>query len=177
MPVRAIAQTPDGYLWLGTEAVLYRFDGLHFLAWEPGLLQSTPSAMLCCRSTWRETDAFGSDMVPEQSCAAGNRLQNFIAGRAFPTGGFYPLLKIGMAPFGPAGHTASASMQRRMASGGQEMGDPLLPLSRCRGSRRNLWVATDQKDFGLSSDPVRRNPILTPRLAAARRFAATGGLG
>jgi ligand-binding sensor domain-containing protein len=34
-PVRAIAQTPDGYLWLGTEAGLYRFDGLHFLAWEP----------------------------------------------------------------------------------------------------------------------------------------------
>src|ERR1700730_154238 len=35
-PVRAIAQTPDGYLWLGTEAGLYRFDGLHFVAWEPG---------------------------------------------------------------------------------------------------------------------------------------------
>ncbi len=25
-PVRAIAQTPDGYLWLGTEAGLYRLE-------------------------------------------------------------------------------------------------------------------------------------------------------
>lgn len=30
-PVRAIAQTPDGYLRLGTEAGLYRFDGLRFV--------------------------------------------------------------------------------------------------------------------------------------------------
>src|SRR5260370_13279318 len=33
-PVNAIAQTPDGYLWLGTPAGLYRFDGLHFFPWE-----------------------------------------------------------------------------------------------------------------------------------------------
>lgn len=30
-PVRAITQAPDGYLWLGTEAGLYRFDGLRFV--------------------------------------------------------------------------------------------------------------------------------------------------
>jgi signal transduction histidine kinase/ligand-binding sensor domain-containing protein len=29
-PVYAIAQTPDGYLWIGTEKGLVRFDGLHF---------------------------------------------------------------------------------------------------------------------------------------------------
>ena len=29
-PVYAIAQTPDGYLWLGTEKGLVRFDGLTF---------------------------------------------------------------------------------------------------------------------------------------------------
>src|SRR5687767_12932199 len=28
--VRAIAQTPDGYLWLGTEGGLARFDGVAF---------------------------------------------------------------------------------------------------------------------------------------------------
>src|SRR6266850_272154 len=30
-PVRAIAQTGDGYLWLGTDAGLYRFDGRRFV--------------------------------------------------------------------------------------------------------------------------------------------------
>ncbi len=29
-PVRAIVQTQDGYLWLGTDAGLYRFDGRRF---------------------------------------------------------------------------------------------------------------------------------------------------
>ena len=31
--VRAIVQTPDGYLWLGTEFGLVRFDGVRFLRW------------------------------------------------------------------------------------------------------------------------------------------------
>ena len=31
----AIAQTPDGYLWLGTEFGLVRFDGLRALPWQP----------------------------------------------------------------------------------------------------------------------------------------------
>src|SRR6266478_7782385 len=34
-PVRAIAQTGDGYLWRGTEAGLYRFDGIRFAPYEP----------------------------------------------------------------------------------------------------------------------------------------------
>ena len=29
--VQAIAQTPDGYLWLGTRGGLVRFDGLQFV--------------------------------------------------------------------------------------------------------------------------------------------------
>ena len=29
-PVYAIAQTPDGYLWIGAEKGLVRFDGLEF---------------------------------------------------------------------------------------------------------------------------------------------------
>ena len=31
----AIAQTPDGYLWLGTESGLYRFDGVRAVPWQP----------------------------------------------------------------------------------------------------------------------------------------------
>src|ERR1035441_2159874 len=37
--VRAIVQTPDGYLWVGTSAGLARFDGLRFTAFTP---QNTP---------------------------------------------------------------------------------------------------------------------------------------
>src|SRR5262245_54725998 len=33
--INAIAQTPDGYLWLGTEFGLFRFDGVRSVPWQP----------------------------------------------------------------------------------------------------------------------------------------------
>jgi signal transduction histidine kinase/ligand-binding sensor domain-containing protein len=40
--VYAMAQTPDGYLWLGTEVGLFRFDGVDFLRWQPPPGQQLP---------------------------------------------------------------------------------------------------------------------------------------
>src|SRR5579863_1921004 len=39
----AIAQTLDGYLWLGTEYGVVRFDGVHFVAWQPPAGQQPPN--------------------------------------------------------------------------------------------------------------------------------------
>jgi len=46
--IYAIAQTPDGYLWLGTEFGLLRFDGVRAVAWTPpkGQLPSNNITML-----------------------------------------------------------------------------------------------------------------------------------
>src|SRR5580692_9923015 len=41
--VRAIAQTPDGYLWLGTGFGLLRFDGVTAVPWQPPRDQRLPS--------------------------------------------------------------------------------------------------------------------------------------
>ena len=38
----AIAQTPDGYLWLGSEFGLFRFDGVRFIPWQPPAGQQLP---------------------------------------------------------------------------------------------------------------------------------------
>src|SRR5271165_949997 len=38
----AMAQTPDGYLWLGTEFGLFRSDGVRFLPWQPPVGQQLP---------------------------------------------------------------------------------------------------------------------------------------
>ena len=41
--VSSIAQTPDGYLWLGTELGLVRFDGVRHIQWHPPANQALPS--------------------------------------------------------------------------------------------------------------------------------------
>ena len=33
--IRSIAQTPDGYLWVGTDFGLLRFDGVRAVPWQP----------------------------------------------------------------------------------------------------------------------------------------------
>src|SRR5262245_4754330 len=41
--IDSIAQTPDGYLWLGTEFSLLRFDGVRNVPWQPPSGQRLPS--------------------------------------------------------------------------------------------------------------------------------------
>src|SRR5262249_16144572 len=41
--ITSFAQTGDGYLWLGSESGLMRFDGVRFMRWDPPAGQSLPS--------------------------------------------------------------------------------------------------------------------------------------
>src|SRR5215469_1786742 len=44
--VNTIVQTPDGYIWLGTELGLLRFDGVRNVPWEPPSNQHLPSNVI-----------------------------------------------------------------------------------------------------------------------------------
>lgn len=60
--ILALAQTPDGYLWLGTELGLFRFDGVRTVPWRAPSNQRLPSmsiaSLLVARdgSLWIATD-------------------------------------------------------------------------------------------------------------------------
>jgi ligand-binding sensor domain-containing protein len=45
-PIAAIAQTGDGYLWLGTESGLLRFDGVRTVPWRPPAGEHLPSGSI-----------------------------------------------------------------------------------------------------------------------------------
>src|SRR2546425_11958675 len=40
---KSLAQTADGYLWLGTEFGVVHFDGVRFVSWEPPAGSHLPS--------------------------------------------------------------------------------------------------------------------------------------
>jgi signal transduction histidine kinase/ligand-binding sensor domain-containing protein len=45
-PVRSITQTRDGYIWVGTEAGLFRFDGVRFVSWRSQEAEQLPSTSI-----------------------------------------------------------------------------------------------------------------------------------
>ena len=57
--IYTIAQTPDGYLWLGTEFGLFRFDGVRSVRWEPPAGQHLPGTDVYSatrRARWHALD-------------------------------------------------------------------------------------------------------------------------
>ena len=62
--IYAMAQTPDGYLWLGREFGLFRFDGVRSIPWQPPAGQHLPDKQPSTACSSRATALFGLARMP-----------------------------------------------------------------------------------------------------------------
>jgi signal transduction histidine kinase/ligand-binding sensor domain-containing protein len=174
-PVRTMAQTTDGYLWLGTEAGLYRFDGLRFAPFEPrdgAHLAGSSVWSLCLARDGSLWIGFGSGGI---SRLHAGRLKSYWPQEGVPDGGTLSIAEDGKGSIWAAGQYGFSRFDRgQWQRVGQDFGY-LAPgaQSLLVDRRGTLWVATDGLNFGLSKDPVRANTILslTP---TSKSFAQTG---
>ena len=54
-----ITQSSDGYLWVGTQGALFRFDGIRFVPWTPPANQNLPSENILSLAPAREGETVG----------------------------------------------------------------------------------------------------------------------
>src|SRR5438874_12075431 len=111
-PVRAIAQTPDGYLWLGTEAGLYRFDGLHFVAWEPSFGEQTLGSSVWSLCTSRDGSLWIGFSSGGISQLRSGHLKNYSHAAGVPDGGILSIVEDASGSTWPGGQSGLSRLHR-----------------------------------------------------------------
>ena len=79
--ITSLAQTPDGYLWVGTEMGLLRSDGVRAVTWQPPAGQQLPGSLITSLLTAQD----GTLWIGTFSGLASWKDGKF---RLFPEGGY-----------------------------------------------------------------------------------------
>lgn len=172
-PVRTIAQTPDGYLWLGTELGLLRFDGVRCVQWQaPGderLPSSNVRRLLASRDgrLWIGTDSglvnWKGINLTKYAEFAGRKVGGLLEDRE---GAIWAGI---VEPTGKLCRVQSAAVQCFGEDG--IFGESLEPSY--EDSPGNLWVAA-QTGYG-DGRPVLPNAIQFSLLASRASLKAKTG--
>ncbi|HEV3060875.1 MAG TPA: two-component regulator propeller domain-containing protein [Vicinamibacterales bacterium] len=163
-PVRAITQTPDGYLWLGTEAGLYRFDGLQFEAWKSNFGEKLPSGSVWSLCRARDGGLWIGSGSSGISRLLDGHLTNYSPDDRVPRGGVLSIVEDHDGSIWAGGQYGLSKFERgEWRRIGAEMGYTAPGAQALFVDHRGaLWVATDGFNFQLMrNDPVKRNSILT----------------
>ncbi len=179
-PVDAIAQTPDGYLWLGTRAGLYQFDGQSFTSWEGSSDgQKLPRSSISTLCKARDGSLWIGFTSSEVSHLHNGILRTYTPADGLHTGGVLSIAEDqnGFIWAGGA-YGFSRFKNERWSRVGVELGYRAPGARQLVVDRRGtLWVATDGLNFGLGKDSVRVNTILK-LTKNGKRFEPTGqGVG
>jgi hypothetical protein len=194
--VNALAQTPDGYLWLGTGAGLYRFDGVHFEPFAPPPGQVMPSRVIGVLRALPDGSLWIGYSSGGASVLAGGRLVSYGPEEGLPpvtvnalardsTGTMWAATMDGVARLTdgrwhrvgpecgyPGGATADLLVDRRGTVWAAEFtGVYALPRGARRFVRRAPSLATGVGDAGngsLREDPTDRCGARRSRSARSR---------
>jgi len=150
-----MAQTPDGYLWLGTEFGVLRFDGVRFLQWQPPAGERLPPgnvrAVLAARDgrLWIGTDGGLASwnngkltVYPEFSGSGGLFLYADREGTLWASSGY-----------APARLCAIQSSAVHCQSDAARFGQSLYPIYEDR--QRNLWLGTSAGLWQWNASPAK----------------------
>ena len=144
--VTALAQTSDGYLWLGTQTGLYRFDGVRFERYRPregGDFLASSVASLYAPPSGGLWVGFRYGVA---SFVEGDRATHYAAASGLPTATIYAIGGTQDGRIWAATFNGLALLhEQRWSVVGAAMG---LPGNRARNlsvdHEGRLWVATDQ---------------------------------
>ena len=139
----ALAQTTDGYLWLGTASGLYRFDGVRFTRFEPLAGEELPGTSIAVLCATRD----GSLWIVSASGRIG-RLRN----------GHMKMTPNGPARISSLSEDSHGVLVAGTATGlasfedghwkdaGKEFGIPAKPVQRAYSDAHgSLWIATEDR--------------------------------
>lgn len=143
--VTALAQTADGYLWLGTQTGLYRFDGVHFERYRPRTGGDFPASSVASLYAPPEGGLWVGFRYGFASFVEGDKATHYGAAAGLPTATIYA---IAGTPDGRIwGATFNGLVELR--GGHWRMVGPAmgLPGERARNlsvdREGRLWVASD----------------------------------
>ena len=164
--VNALAQTADGFLWLGTGTGLYRFDGVRFESYEPAAGQELPSRIINMLHALPDGALWIGYTRGGASVLAGGRLVSYDAGRGMPSSTVTAFARDSTGTMWAATISGIVRLVNgRWQSVGPENGYPGGPTADLLVDRRGtLWAAELTGVYALSrgaSRFVRRAPSLT----------------
>ena len=167
--IHAIAQTPDGYLWLGTEFGLFRFDGVRMVPWRPPANEPSPNndirSLLASRdgTLWIGTEgglaSWKDGKLTQYPALAG---QEAIALREDREGTVW--VGTEATPSGRLCTIQSGSVQCYGEDG--RLGHAVYSL--CQDSRGNVWVGTENGLWRWYPGPPKFYPMPEPVLALSQ---------
>lgn len=160
--VHAIAQTPNGYIWLGTEEGLTRFDGVKFTTYNQTNTPGLPSNYIQALATgndgtlWIGTDTGLAEFRPPSGLVSNSAVFAITVSNGLPANNVTSLFT------GPDGVLwVGTTNGLACISGGHVQSRPVPGLlasasitTIAAGSDRTLWVGTEQGLFHLQNGRV-----------------------